>query len=169
MKKLFLLLAIPLFIFFLTACNDNGSKTETNAVDSTKKDTTKMAPPTVDIKAWQINTDTATKMKDHLHGCKKDCTESNIIDSNLTVLSEIKTTYPSATITWVEARYRLADEDRYCNLRHFGSDPNKCKVKNCRTWIVTVQTGGETAIGVVYYDIATICPPPDPPCTVNQK
>ena len=155
-----MLFAIPIYLF---ACNSGDeSKSKIVSTDSVNTDTAKTVALQA-ISPWQIDDSVATKMKDHLKDCKKDCTESNIVDSNLTVLAQIKAAYPGATIEWVGARYTKDDENNYCALRHL-TNSNKCKVKNCRTWIVmvTINTEG-SAVTLYYYDIATVCPPPYPP------
>jgi hypothetical protein len=97
------------------------------------------------------------------------------------------------TITWVNMRYRRNDEDRYKRLRpnlqskaydvhgyltrvvkvekKMGSVTEKNSLFNrvLRLSFIAENTYDETKLNyawesATYFDIATICPPPDPPC-----
>ena len=162
MKRLLIFSAIAIYLF---ACNSGDDSKKEVTVDSTTA--TAVAPPAAvtgtPLSSWEINADTANKMKNHLAGCKGKCTQSNIVDSNKAVLDSIKLNYPGATMNWIPSRYRAADVTRYCTLRNFGSDTAKCDVANCRTWILQVIKHAEAAGGtdmVAYFDFVIICPPP---------
>lgn len=161
MKRLLICSAFTIYLF---ACNSgDDSKTEVSVDSTTAASGTSAAVATPAVLSWEINPDTANKMKNHLAGCKGKCTQSNIIDTNKAVLDSIKLTYPGATMNWIPARYRQADVTRYCTLRNFTSDTARCNIAGCRTWILQVvkhaATGGDTDM-VVYFDFVIICPPP---------
>ena len=170
MKKLLFLLAIPIYFFTVSSCNQSGTKS--NKTDSTSNtitvDSAKLAPcGSINIKDWEIDLATAKKLKDHRQDHGNDM--SNIIDYNDCVRNAIMKAYPAdATGVWEEARYKDdGDETRYSNNRKIPNEPDGTRGKNGRVkdyktkiFVVTVKPKGQ-ADPVYYYDIATICPPPD--------
>jgi hypothetical protein len=124
--------------------------------------------PTSKIDIWKITKDIENDMKERLNSCGvgKKCKGEGIIkDSNKVVYQAIIDSFPATeyTITWLIRRYRNKDEERYRTIRNI-TDEKKYDVNGYLTWIIKVKSKLNKEEDPKYYDIVTVCPPPDPPC-----
>ena len=175
MKKLLFFLVIPVYFFTITSCNDNDSKTETTAVDSTKKDSTVQVTTNCatgdssTIEYWQIDEATALAMiTNNGHSGKPSHTKYGRDH----IFIKIKAAFPEGNAGSISARYRDVDVERYRTKRCIAATDSAGMVTQYFTLIVKVKNKnkddkGQTSASYNYYDITTICPPPDP-CPVVQ-
>ncbi|MDB5222098.1 MAG: hypothetical protein JWN83_765 [Chitinophagaceae bacterium] len=116
---------------------------------------------------WKLTDDDQKGMKQRVHECGlfRTChsiAKFYILDSNKTVRDDLYLTYGEKNITEVEARYRHSDIKRYGRLRGLVNDAKgRDKVSGYYTKILMVKQD-KLLTGYKYYDIYTICPPPDP-------
>ena len=164
-------------IFVLLSCNNEAKKedtgTDTSISDTTKgyqPDTIAPSPPPVDTEKWKIDNAVANRMITYVRGCSSNCkNQKKITDSNKIVHAALVAKYPPpAQVIPVDARYRDNWEaDNYCVVRGFSTSPNgRCKVKKFKTIIYkvlipTTQPSAQPAFTEMFYDIVTICPPPE--------
>lgn len=137
--------------FVLLLCALSACKSDKNLLTSIPAD-------------WQIDERIAKGMIDYYKGCKENChndskatvdpqKEKQIIDA----IKNIK------EISWIYARYRKEDEERYGKVN--GCEPaEKCLVAGYNTRILKVETDSDEEY---YFDFVTICPPP-PSCDTTQ-
>src|ERR1035437_411392 len=178
MKKLLFLLAIPIYFFTITSCNDNGSKTETTAVDSTKTDSTVQVTTNCasgdssQIVYWQIDETIAMAMINNNGPLRHS---SHIKYDRDHIFKKIKDSFPGGA-KMEDARYRDVDVERYRTKRCIAATDSAGMVTQYFTKIVKVKAKVKDAKGAFtasytyyYYDIATICPPPDGACDVQKQ
>ena len=172
MKKLLFLFAIAVYVFTITSCNGDESKKETNAVDSTKTDTTVQAAlvcatgDSSEIGYWQIDSLTAAAMITNNGSSGKP---SKTKYSRNHIDKKIKDSFKLEYIGWKGARYRSEDVERYRTKRCISTTDSSGMVAQYFTNIIVARQKikGPTASHLAaaynyyYYDIVTICPPPD--------
>lgn len=172
MKKLFLLLTAPFYCLIVISCNDN-SQTETKAVDSLKTDSGSVVTSSIcapgdssTIGYWQIADSVAEAMIRDTGRGGGHGNASGIQYRRPHIDSIIKHSFGKGYLGFINARYRAADEERYRTARCIPAGDSAGLVANYFTRIVKVNTRyKETDTGTdnfEYYDIVTICPPPDP-------
>ena len=180
MKKILFLFIIAVYVFTITSCSDDESKKEVNTVDSTKTDTT-MHPALVcatgdssEIKYWQIDSLTAVAMETNNGASGKP---SKIKFSRDHIDKKIKDSFLQGYVGWIAARYRSEDVERYRTKRCMPLADSAGMVAQYFTKIIVVKqkikgpTASQLAAAYNYYyfDIATICPPPDGACNVQKQ
>jgi hypothetical protein len=175
--KLTAMKQLPFFalVLLFLSCNDSADdsttkkdSSETSPKIAMQSQTAKtFPPPTVDIEKFRLPDKDADKMMKFAKGCLIGCkNHTTIKDSNDPVYDAIVLAYPPpATIVPVEARYKDDDDEfRYTGARGL-IDPAKCKVKKYLTKILKVSyklpLNGKLVDATAYYDIYTICPPPE--------
>lgn len=168
MKTVLLLLAVSIFII---SCDDgNKSKTETTATDSTKFDTTaKQLQTNCDpgdrnsIEYWKIDSATFSQMQ--INNGHSGFNNSSVRDSNKLILKSLKDSFKGDYVGPITARYRPEDTARYRSHRCIAPGDSAGMVEQHQTWVIKVKVkkaGAQiSSVSYDYYDIFTICPPPD--------
>jgi hypothetical protein len=146
------------FVFIFEGCNSNQSSQKAFTNPSSK------------ASDWKISSGIATAMIQSAQ--QQKCDTFVIIDSNLSIKSAIDSQYSPGQYSrsLITARYvTQADEDRYRHLRGINADSARGKVKGLCNKIYVLKSLSATADeSTVYYDIFTVCPPPDQDCVTKK-
>ncbi len=167
MKKLLLLCTMPIIFFY--SCSDNGTK----QTDQVKSDTTKKSQ----ITALSTIPDWLILDKNERAGLRRGLSRQlNIrlqdqpifkikIEDLKAILNEIPEPTGNDSLIFYLATYRNpADVERY--NRRTGEQFTLQQLKNRPTLLVSWVHPNSLA-PAVFYDICTICPPPEP-CTQDN-
>ena len=180
MKKILFLLAIPIYFFTIISCNDNSSKTQLTALDSSAIINSVFSDSIrdsafinrldfKDLDEWKIDDSIAQAMMAWKDNCPANQQKNaNTKNHRPGIYLRIWASH-AFHIEQVEARYRDVDESRYSRLRDdITGHPDRGGVRNHTTTIYRVMENGLMKTPV-YYDFVTICPPPyDGTCSIPR-
>lgn len=106
---------------------------------------------------WKLSGKQAKQMMEYLNNCRGDCYTSTATPDTAKE-SYIRSYFPNAaSVTWVSARYRAEDVDRYSRRNWQTARSGGGAVGGYTTQILKVVDGDGSTY---YFDIASICPPP---------
>lgn len=110
-----------------------------------------------DPEQWKVPEEEAQKMIGYYKSCTKFCRTSKV-KKDAKREAAIREKIPNIkSITWVNARYRRADAERYSSKTKKSVDDPSNQVGGYSTMLMKVTT---TENAVLYFDAAQICPPP---------
>lgn len=106
---------------------------------------------------WTLTSRQAKEMIDFFNNCRGDCFTSKATPDTAKE-AIIRANFAGAkAFTWIDARYRAEDVDRYASRNWQVARTGGTKVAGYTTQILQVTDKEGRAY---YFDIAAICPPP---------